>query len=140
MSDAQTVLKRSKVIAVVGCSATVGKPAHDVPHELVQMGYDVRPVNPTMISWEGRRCYAKLADVPGPIDIVDVFRPAPETPDVARQAVARGDVKAVWLQSGIVSDEARRIVEAAGLDYVEDRCVKVEARRIEFHRGRTQDI
>lgn len=129
MTDPVALLARSKRIAVVGCSATPGKPAHDIPKKVLEGGFDVVPVNPTVTEIFGRPAYRTLAEVPGPIDIVDVFRPAAEAPDIARQAVAAG-AKALWLQSGIVSDEARRIAEAAGLDYVEDHCVSVEMRKV----------
>lgn len=113
----------------MGCSATPGKAAHDTPRYALEHGYDVVPVNPSTTEIFGRKAYKTLAEVPGPIDIVDVFRPAPEAPEIARQAVAVG-AKALWLQLGLRSDEARRIAEAAGLAYVEDRCVKIEIQRM----------
>lgn len=85
-------------------------------------------MNPTAKEIFGRKAYASLADVPGPIDLVDVFRPAAEAPAVVEQAIAAG-AKAVWLQSGIRSPEARRLAEDAGLEYVEDRCIMIEHRR-----------
>jgi hypothetical protein len=77
----------------------------------------------------GEPAYRTLADVPEPVGLVDVFRPSEKAPDIARQAVAAG-ADAVWLQLHIVSDEARRIAEDAGLDYVEDRCLIIEQRRL----------
>lgn len=129
MTDPVTLLKNAKTIAVVGCSATPGKDAHEIPKLMLAHGYDIIPVNPSAPEIFGRRAYKTLAEVPVPIDIVDVFRPAAEAPEVARQAVAVG-AKALWLQLGLVSDEARRIAEAAGLAYVEDRCLKVEHRKL----------
>ena len=129
-SDPREVLRRSRRIAVVGCSATPGKDAHDIPREVLEMGYDVLPVNPTAKEIFGRPAYARLEDVPPPIDLVDVFRPAAEAPAIARAAVAAG-ARALWLQTDLRSDEARRIAEEAGLDYVEDRCVRTEARRLQ---------
>lgn len=133
MTDPQKLLENALVIAVVGCSATPGKDAHDVPREVLEMGWDVRPVNPSAASIFGRPAYRALADVPGPVDIVDVFRPAAEAPAIAEQAVAAG-ARAVWLQTGIKSPEARRICEEAGLDFVEDHCIRTEGRRIRERR------
>lgn len=129
MTDPVALLKRSKRIAVVGCSATPGKDAHEVPRFALAQGYDVLPVNPSASSVFDRPAYKALADVPGRIDIVNVFRPAPEAPEVARQAVAVG-AKAIWLQLGIRSDEARRIARDAGLDYVEDACLRTEIQKM----------
>ena len=120
------LLAASRRLAVVGCSATPGKDAHDVPRILLERGWDVLPVNPSAAEIFGRPAYKKLADVPGPIDLVVVFRPSNEAPDVARQAVAAG-AKGVWLQLGLRSEEARRICEEVGLAYVENRCTRVEA-------------
>ncbi len=126
MTHPRDILSRSRRIAVVGCSASPGKEAHDVPRFLLESGFDVQPVNPVASEIFGRKAYKALADVPGPIDLVNVFRPAEEAPGVARQAVAAG-AKALWLQLGIRSPEARRIAEEAGLAYVEDRCIRTEA-------------
>ena len=126
-TDPAALLKTAKTIAVVGCSATPGKDAHEVPRYLMEQGFDVIPVNPTAPEILGRKAYRSLADVPVPIDVVNVFRPSAEAPDVARQAVAVG-AKAVWLQTGIESDEARRVATQAGLAYVENRCIRTEDR------------
>jgi predicted CoA-binding protein len=128
-ADPVDLLRRYHRIAVVGCSATPGKDAHEIPRYMMAHGYDVVPVNPVAPEILGVRAYPRLADVPGPIGIVDVFRPAAEAPAVAQQAVEVG-AKALWLQLGIRSPEARRIAEDAGLLYVEDRCLKVEHRKI----------
>lgn len=129
MTDPRKLLENAQTIAVVGCSATPGKDAHDVPRDVLQLGWDVRPVNPSAAEIFGRKAYKALADVPGPVDVVDVFRPAEEAPGIARQAVDAG-ARALWLQTGIKSPEARRIAEEAGLAYVEDRCIRTEARRV----------
>lgn len=135
MTGTLDLLERTRVVAVVGCSRTPGKAAHDVPAELLEMGYDVIPVNPNADELLGRRCYRSLAEVPARIDVVDVFRPSEEAAEVARQAIAVG-ARAVWLQLDVVSPEARRLCEEAGLGFVEDRCIKVEARRLERRRAR----
>jgi hypothetical protein len=92
-------------------------------------GWRIVPVNPHAESVLGERAYRTLADVPGTVGLVDVFRPSVATPDIARQAVAAG-ASALWLQLGIVSDETRSIAEEAGLLYVEDRCLVIEQRRL----------
>lgn len=130
MDDPVAVLRASKRIAVVGASATPGKDAHEIPKHLAEHGYEILPVNPTAPEVFGIKAYRSLADVPGPIDLVNVFRPASEAPDIARQAVAVG-AKGLWLQSGLESDEAAAIAKAGGLSYVENACVRVVARMLQ---------
>lgn len=113
------------VIAVVGLSTNPSKAAHAIPAALQAAGYRVIPINPTAGTILGERAYPSLADVPEPVEVVEVFRPAAEAPDIARQAVAIG-AKALWLQLHLHSPEARRIAEEAGLLYVEDRCMAVQ--------------
>ncbi|WKU04051.1 CoA-binding protein [Micromonospora sp. HUAS LYJ1] len=125
MRTAQQLLTDSAVIAVVGASRDPGKAAHRVPAQMQRYGWRIIPVNPTVDELFGERAYPSLADIPHPVDLVDVFRPARDAVEVVRQAAAIG-APAVWLQLGIVSAEARRIAEAAGMDYVEDRCLIVE--------------
>lgn len=125
MRSAQQILADSAVIAVVGASRDPGKAAHRVPLEMQRHGWRIIPVNPTVDELFGERAYPTLADIPHPVDLVDVFRPAADAVEVVRQAVSIG-APAVWLQLGIVSAEARRIAEQAGIDYVEDRCLIIE--------------
>lgn len=133
MSDAAAeLLERSRTIAVVGFSANAAKPSHRAPMLLVEQGWTVIPVNPTVEEVAGLTCYPSLADIPVPVDLVDVFRPAADCPQVARDAVAIG-AKALWLQLGIVSEEARAIAEAAGMDFVEDACAGAIAKRLDLH-------
>jgi predicted CoA-binding protein len=127
MTNPLQILEKAKTVAVVGCSATPGKDAHDIP-KFVAEHYTLHPVNPSASEIFGLKAYAKLADVPGPIDIVNVFRPSAETPLIAQQAVDVG-AKALWLQTGIAHPEARRVAESARLDYVEDTCIRVLLRR-----------
>jgi predicted CoA-binding protein len=122
----QEVLEASTVIAVVGASRDPNKAGGSVPAGLQRRGFRIIPINPYADTLFGEHVYRSLAEVPEPIDLVDVFRPAADAPDIARQAVAVG-AKALWLQLDIRSDEARRIAEAAGLDYVEDECTAVTA-------------
>lgn len=123
MTDPIHLLENAQTIAVVGCSATPGKEAHDVPRALVPY-YDVLPVNPNATEIFGKQVYRTLAEVPGPVDIVNVFRPSAETPQVA-QAAADAGARALWLQTGIAHPEARRIAEDAGMEYVENTCIRV---------------
>ncbi|MEU8180188.1 CoA-binding protein [Micromonospora sp. NPDC049044] len=125
MRTASQILADSAVIAVVGASRDPLKAAHRVPLQMQQHGWRIIPVNPTVDELFGERAYKTLADIPHPVDLVDVFRPAADAVQVVRDAAAIG-APAVWLQLGIVSAEARRIAEKAGMDYVEDRCLIVE--------------
>lgn len=125
MTDPKKVLQRSKVIAVVGISRYQHKEAGRVPRQMQMAGYRIIPVNPHADVLLGEKVYRRLEDIPEPVDLVNVFRPSAETPEVVRQAVAIG-AKAVWLQLGIASEEASRIAQEAGLDYVENRCIAVE--------------
>lgn len=128
MTTTREILERSQVVAVVGASANPAKAAHSVPAALQAAGFTIIPVNPSATEIFGEKAYPTLANVPVPVDIVDVFRPSEEAAEVARQAAAIG-AKTLWLQLGIRSDEARRIAEAAGMDYVENRCMGVERSR-----------
>jgi predicted CoA-binding protein len=115
----------AKRIAIVGLSDDPNRPSHRIGEYLVSHGYDVVPVNPAHASVLGRKSYPALADVPGPIDVVNVFRRPEACADVARDAIAAG-AKGVWLQSGIRNDAAKRLAAEAGIDYVENRCIMVE--------------
>lgn len=127
MSIEQDVLKRYSTIVVVGLSGDSSKPSYRVIDYMRSHGYRIIPVNPTVSEVFGVQCYPDLASVPEPVEFVDVVRRPEFCAEVARDAVAAG-AKVVWLQSGIVSPEARRIAENAGLTYIEDRCVMVEHR------------
>lgn len=125
MRTPQQILGEAAVIAVVGASRDPGKPAHTVPLQMQRHGWRIIPVNPHTDELFGEKVYRSLADIPHPVDLVNVFRPADDAVEVVRDAVAIG-APAVWLQLDIVSPEARRIAEEAGIDYVEDRCIAVE--------------
>lgn len=119
-----------KTIAVVGCSGTPGKDAHEIPKYLQHQGYDVIPVNPTREAVLGRPAYDSLADVQEDVDIVDVFRPSAEVAGIVDAAISRDDVDVVWLQLGIHDDAAVDRAEAAGIRVVQDRCMKPEHQRL----------
>jgi predicted CoA-binding protein len=123
------ILEYARTIAVVGASRDPGKPSGHIPYLLQHRGFRIIPVNPNAPEVLGLPPFASLLDVKDEVDVVDVFRPAAEAPGIARQAVAIG-AKALWLQQGIRSDEARSIAEAAGLDYVEDLCMGKQSIRL----------
>jgi hypothetical protein len=120
------ILASAKTIAVVGASRDPSKAGGSVPEGLQRRGFRVIPVNPYAETLFGEKVYRSLLDVPEKIDLVDVFRPSADAPEIARQAAAIG-AKALWLQEDIRSEEARRIAEQAGMEYVEDECTAVIA-------------
>lgn len=126
---AKRILTTYDAITVVGASASPAKPAHGVPALMQRHGWRIIPVNLRGGRILGEQAYRTLAEVPGQVGFVDVFRPSEQTPDIARQAVAAG-ATALWLQLGIASAEAREIAESAGLLYVENRCLAIEQRRL----------
>jgi uncharacterized protein len=130
-AEVRELLASSKVIAVVGLSANADRPSNQVAWYLHHQGYELYGVNPECDQTDvfGVPVVASLDQVPKPIDIVDVFRRAEYTPEVAEAAVAVG-ARSLWLQLGIRSPRARAIAEAAGLPYVEDACIKVEHARL----------
>jgi uncharacterized protein len=125
MDTAERILRDHRTLAVVGLSRDPSKAAHAIPARMQRAGFRVIPVNPFVDGLLGEKSYASLADVPFSVDVVVVFRPSSEAAAIAEDAVSIG-AKALWLQQGIVSAEARAIAEAAGLLYVEDRCIGVE--------------
>ncbi|HZD71178.1 MAG TPA: CoA-binding protein [Actinomycetes bacterium] len=116
------IYAETKTIAVVGASADPSKPAHQIPHYLQSQGYRILPVNPRGGEVLGEAVARSLGEVDRPVDVVEVFRPAEEAPEIARGAIAVG-ANVLWLQHGIESEEARRLAEAAGLTVVMNRCM-----------------
>ncbi|MFC6836297.1 CoA-binding protein [Halomarina ordinaria] len=119
-----------ETIAVVGCSATPGKDAHEIPKYMREHGYEVVPVNPYAEEVFGREAYDSLAEVEAEIDIVDVFRPSEEVSGIVDEVLERDDVDTVWLQLGIRDAEAGARVEESGRRFVQDHCLKVEHGRL----------
>jgi predicted CoA-binding protein len=113
----------AKTIAVVGISADESKPSNNVPAYLQSQGYRIVPVNPRGGEILGEKVYESLDKVDVPVDVVEVFRPPDETPAIAMQAAEIG-AKVLWLQEGIVSDEAEKVGEEAGMTVVMDRCMR----------------
>jgi predicted CoA-binding protein len=132
-SDAElrSIIGEARTIAIVGLSSKPDRHSHEVAAFLQERGYRIVPVNPNEREVLGERAYASLPDVPADvaIDVVDVFRRAEETPAIAQQAVAAG-ASVLWLQDGIVNDEARRIAEDAGLTVIMGVCLKRTTRRL----------
>jgi predicted CoA-binding protein len=123
------ILEQSRTIAVVGLSPNPDRPSHDVARYLKQQGYRVIPVHPQADEILGEKVYRRLEDIPESIDIVDVFRRAEDTPSVAEAAVRVG-ARTLWLQLGIENDVAEAIASAGGLNVVQNRCLKIEHRRL----------
>src|SRR6266496_988947 len=116
------IYSEARTIAVVGASADPSKAAYHIPLYLQSQGYRILPVNPRGGELFGEHVFRSLAEIDVPVDVVEVFRPAQEAPEIARQTITIG-AKVLWLQLGIVSEEARRIAEAAGLVVVMNRCM-----------------
>ncbi|QIM51550.1 CoA-binding protein [Hydrogenophaga crocea] len=123
------VLKDCRTIAVVGLSAEWHRPSYFAAKYMQEHGYRIVPVNPRYPEILGETSYARLEDIPFPVDMVDVFRKEADIPPIAQSAVAIG-AKCLWQQLGLRSAEADRIATAAGLDSVWDRCVKIEHARL----------
>jgi predicted CoA-binding protein len=120
--ELRKIYEETKTIAVVGASDNPRKPAHTIPRYLQRVGFRIIPVNPKGGEILGEKVHTSLQEIEEPIDVVDVFRPSEETPDVARSAVEAG-AKVLWLQEGIESQEAERIASEAGLKVVMNRCM-----------------
>lgn len=133
LSDIQlkNVLKDSQNIAVIGLSANPEKTSHCIAAFLQEKGYRVFPVNPVLVGQEvlGEKVYASLAEVPEPIDIVDIFRRIEFLPEIAKEFI-QTDAKVYWAQLGIENDEAAKILEEHNKTYIMDRCIKIEYQRL----------
>jgi predicted CoA-binding protein len=119
------LLTDAHTIAVVGASSKRERPSHGVMKVLLHSGYHVIPVNPNETSVLGQKCYASLRDIPEHVDIVDVFRQPQHTPEIADQAVAIG-AKALWLQLGVVNEDAAARAKAGGLMVIMNACIAVQ--------------
>jgi predicted CoA-binding protein len=130
-SKLRDLLKSTHTIALVGASPKPNRASHGVMAFLQQSGYRVIPVNPVAAGTTilGETVVATLADIKEPVDMVDVFRRAEDTPEVAEEAVAIG-AKSLWLQLGIANDDSARIATEGGLDVVMDRCTAIEVGRL----------
>ncbi len=131
MTNIEKILREAKSIAVVGLSPDPNRPSAVVAEYMMSKGYTIIPVNPTCDNIMGMKSYPSLLEMPRNIrvDIVDVFRRAEDTPPIAREAVKIG-ASCLWLQLGIRSEESREIAREAGLDFVENKCIKIEHSKI----------
>jgi predicted CoA-binding protein len=130
--DSETIrriLRKSRTIAVVGLSAQWHRPSYFAAKYLQEHGYRVIPVNPGYPEILGEKCYKSLREIPEAVDVVDCFRRSNEIPALADDAIAIG-AKVLWMQLGVENAEARHKAEAAGLEVVENRCMKIEHCRI----------
>jgi len=132
MSDIPTlrrILAENRVIAVVGLSADWFRPSYFAAKYMQEHGYRIIPVNPKYPEILGQKCYKALREIPEKVDIVDCFRKTEDILPIARDAIAIG-AKVLWQQLGVKNEEAAQLAEAAGLDSVMDRCVKIEHARL----------
>jgi uncharacterized protein len=133
MANIPELLRNSHVIAVVGLSSDEFRPSHGVAGYMQGAGYRIIPVNPNEIEVLGERAYARLEDVPEKIDIVDIFRRSIFVREVVESAIRVG-AKAVWMQEGVVDEEAANIAAAAGLEVVMDRCILKDHAALKGHK------
>ena len=119
-----------KNIAVVGMSKNEEKPAHFVPKYLIEHGYNVIPVNPTITEVLGRKSYPSIADMPEDVDVVDIFRRSEDAPVVVMDAMKKKGIKVIWMQEGIYNEEAERKAKENGMDVVYNRCMMAEHKRL----------
>lgn len=123
------ILMQNRTIAVVGLSANWHRPSYFAAKYMLEHGYTVIPVNPAYKEVLGQACYPTLRDVPQKVDMVDCFRRAEDIPAIADEAIGIG-ARVLWMQLGVINPEAARKAEAAGLEVVMDRCVKIEYARL----------
>ena len=129
MNRLAEVLRSARVIAVVGLSSKRWRPSYGVAEYLKRAGYRIVPVNPQETELLGEKCYPDVDSIPGPVDIVDIFRRAEYVPEIVAAAIRKG-AKAVWMQEGVIHEEAARRAEAAGLVVAMDHCILKDHRRL----------
>ena len=122
------ILAETRTVAVVGVSDKANRPSHGVARYLQDRGYRVIPVNPHITEVLGEKAFPSLSDIPGKVDLVDVFRKSEEVPALAEEAVRVG-ARFFWMQEGVVSEQARDRLERAGIAVVMDRCILKELAR-----------
>lgn len=127
--DLEDILASSHIIAVVGLSPKAERPSYRVASYLKEQGYKIIPVNPSTQEWLGETSYPSLKAIPERVDVVDIFRPAQDVPAIVEEAIQIG-ARTVWMQEGIVHQEAAGRARQAGLKVVMDRCMMKEHRRL----------
>ncbi len=130
MSTEEEILNSSRVVAVVGLSAKPDRPSHVVASYLKENGYRIIPVNPQEEKILGEVCYPDLSSIPEPVDVVDIFRRPEDVLPIVEEAIKAG-AKAVWMQEGVINEEAAARAKSAGLQVVMDRCMKKEHARLQ---------
>lgn len=131
----KSILRSSKIIAMVGASGNEMRPSYFAMKYLLDKGFKVIPINPGMLGKEilGQTVYASLKDVPAPVDIVDIFRASDAAPGIVKEALVEKDrlgLKTIWMQLGVISEEAAALAREVGLNVVMDRCPKIEYGRL----------
>jgi predicted CoA-binding protein len=129
MKQISEILRVCRTIAVVGLSAKRYRPSYGVAEYMQRAGYRIIPVNPHETEVLGEKCYPDVESVPEPIDIVDIFRRSEFVPEIVEAAIRKG-AKAIWMQEGVVHEEAARRAREAGLEVVMDRCILKDHRRL----------
>ena len=139
--ELRSLLGEARVIAVVGISSKPWRPSHEVASYLQEHGYRIVPINPNETEVLGEQAYPTLREIPEDVhvDVVDVFRRAEHTPEVARDAVSIG-ARVLWLQEGIVSDESARIASEGGLDVIMGVCIKKVRQRLMSAEGEAKEM
>jgi predicted CoA-binding protein len=131
----KSILRSTKVIAMVGASGNEMRPSYFAMKYLLAKGFVIHPINPGMVGKDilGQKVYASLKDVPAPVDMVDVFRTSDAAPGIVREALEEKErlgIKTVWMQLGVINDDAAEMARTAGLNVVMDRCPKIEYGRM----------
>jgi uncharacterized protein len=129
MSAEEEILSFNRVVAVVGLSAKPDRPSYKVANYLKEQGYNIIPVNPAEKEILGELCYPDLASIPESVDVVNVFRRSEEVPPIVEEAIRIG-AKAVWMQEGVINEEAAARAREAGLMVVMDKCMRKEHRKL----------
>jgi hypothetical protein len=129
MKQSSEILRMGRTIAVVGLSAKRYRPSYGVAEYMQRAGYRIIPVNPHETEVLGEKCYPDVESVPGPIDIVDIFRRSEFVPEIVEAAIRKG-AKAIWMQEGVIHEEAAHRAREAGLEVVMDRCILKDHRRL----------
>ena len=129
MRQISEILRVGRTIAVVGLSAKRYRPSYGVAEYMQRAGYRIIPVNPHETEVLGEKCYPDVESVPEPIDIVDIFRRSEFVPEIVEAAIRKG-AKVVWMQEGVIHEEAARRAREAGLEVVMDRCILKDHRRL----------
>jgi uncharacterized protein len=131
MALEEEILKSNRIIAIVGCSSDPSRPSNQVAEYLKESGYTIVPVNPNEKEVLSEKCYPDLSSIPGHVDVVDIFRKSAECLPIAREAVRVG-ASVIWMQEGVVNEEAAACAREAGLKVVMNKCIKKEHMKLGY--------